>query len=179
MTTTLGVSRIGAVFGLAFVALASTVTCVIPEVGQGKSCEAQAECSSGDVCIRIDPEDEGEGNVCLPMLELDAPQACTADEDCAAAGFPVDSSCDGDGRCACDLEDGFSCDGFDEIIGEHSCRCVVTALATDDECVDDNQCASFQCGDGNCVDGEDGDGCDLDEDCANSATNTCNAGTCE
>lgn len=159
--------------------LIATASCVFPEVGLGKPCEQQSECLSGDACVRIDPADPDEGNVCLPMLELDAPQACTVDEDCAAAGFPVDSFCNGDGLCTCDVDDGFTCDGFDEVIGEHTCRCLVAAIPTDDECEDDDQCVSFHCGDGTCVDGEDGDGCDSDEDCQLASNTTCNAGTCE
>ena len=162
----------------ALVVVACAATCVIPPVGQGKPCEGQSECSSGDVCIRIDPEDDGEGSVCLPMLELDAPQACTVDDDCAAAGFPIESFCDGDSRCTCDLEDGFLCD-FEEVVGEHTCRCLPAGLPSGDACEDDTQCISFHCGNGNCVDGVDGDGCDNDEDCQLSTNETCNAGTCE
>lgn len=163
-------------FALALMTLAST-TCVFPEVGLGAPCEDQSACLTGDACVRIDPENDGEGNVCLPMLELPAPQECIADDDCAAAGFPIESFCDAN-RCTCDLEDGFTCD-FEEIIGEHTCRCLAAGLETGDACEDDTQCVSFHCGNGNCVDGVDGDGCDNDEDCQESSSATCTAGTCE
>lgn len=168
------------VTGLAVsVVIGATGACVIPPVGLGASCEQQSDCTTGKQCIRIDPEDEGEGNVCLPMLELDSPQACPSgdDEECAAAGFPIDAFCDDDLRCTCD-DEAFTCE-FGTVIGEHSCRCVPSELATNDECIDDNQCLSLHCGDGNCVLGNDGDGCDEDEDCEDSSTGTCNAGTCE
>lgn len=167
--------------GVLLVIVGASAFCVFPDLGVGRPCEAQSVCSAGHVCVRLDPEDDGEGSVCLPMLELDAPQACTADEDCAAAGFPVDSFCQ-DGLCTCgDADDGFTCNSFDttEVVGEHTCRCLPALLVDGVECIDDNQCASLRCGDGNCVAGNDGDGCDSDEDCAFSTNATCGGGTCE
>jgi hypothetical protein len=159
-----------------FVSLAG-LTCVVPDVGVGAPCGEQSDCTTDNVCVRIDPEDDNEGSVCLPMLELDAPFPCAADEDCAAAGFPIDSSCDGDGRCTCD-DAAFTCGDFDQVVGEHTCRCLDTVVNTGDECEDDNQCVSQHCGNGSCTDGVDGDDCDADDDCPLSLESRCADGAC-
>ena len=150
--------------------------CVFPELGIGDACDAQEDCLSGLACVRLDPEDDDEGDVCLPMLELDAPQACSDDDGCAAAGFPIDATCV-DARCTCEGE-AFTCDGFDEVVGEHTCRCLPGGLDDGASCEDDNQCISTICGAGACEGGFDGDACDDDDDCPFSATSTCTGGTC-
>jgi hypothetical protein len=171
-------TRAALLLACALAGTAANVTCVFPEVGLGAPCESQSECLSGDACVRVDPEDTDEGNVCLPMLDLAAPQACTVDEDCPAAGFPVDASCNGDGLCTCDPDDGFTCD-FEEVLGEHTCRCLVGGIDVGESCEDDAQCITTHCGNGACVAGLTGDACDNDDDCQFGEVALCTEGTCE
>lgn len=158
----------------ALACIPSSATCVFPDVGVGAECEEQSDCLSGVQCVRLDPEDEDEGNVCLPMLELDAPQACVVDDDCAAAGFPVDAVCDGAQRCTCEGA-AFQCD-FDEVIGEHTCRCLPAGLDEGEKCEDDTQCVTARCGAGECVIGDVDEPCDDGDDCISG---TCTGGACE
>ena len=161
--------------GLSMVALVAT--CVLADVGVGASCEVTDECTAPNVCVLLDEGDPDSGAVCLPMLDLPAPQACFADEDCPAAGWPVDATCNDEGRCTCGGE-GFSCTGIDdEVVGEHTCRCLVPAVL-EEACEDDNQCDTGICGNGVCGIGFEGDGCDSDADCPGSINTTCDASIC-
>lgn len=152
------------------------LACVLADAGVGDSCEGTFDCLSPNVCVRLDEADPEGGSVCMPMLELPSPQACVVDDDCPLAGWPVDASCDDEGRCLCAGSD-FACDGGDEVVGEHTCRCLVIAFLGD-PCEDDNQCEVLICGSGVCTEGANGETCDSDADCPNSDGITCEAGFC-
>lgn len=152
--------------------------CVLPGVGVGAPCAKTSECLSENVCVLLDETDPESDAVCLPMLELPSPQACFADEDCPAALWPVDASCNDEGRCTCEDFDASSCPNTDDVIGEHTCRCLPLAFGGDD-CEDDNQCIdTLICGNGTCTDGFSGDPCDSDADCGSSENFTCDANVC-
>lgn len=137
--------------------------CVLAEIGIGDDCDISADCVSDLVCVLLDEAKPDGDTVCMPMLEIDAPRECTADADCATAGFPVDAVCDAEGRCACRGE-GFDCSGTSTVVGEHTCRCLPLLADGRGECEDDNQCP-FACAAGSCTDGAPGSPCDTESDC--------------